>query len=62
MLHHNAFSFVNQVNVTDRVNKSSVIKNKQRSTTVFEEILLGFHHHIARLAWLIPEHLFLVKK
>ena len=52
----------NQVNVKDRVNKSSAIKNEHRSTTVFEEILLCFHHHIARLAWLITEHLFLVKK
>ena len=37
-------------------------KNKHRSTTVLEEILLDLHHHIARLAWLIQEYLFLVKK
>ena len=36
-------------------------KNKHRSTTVLEEILLDIHHHIARLAWLIQEYLFLVK-
>ena len=36
--------------------------NKHRSTTVLEEILLDPHHHIARLAWLIQEYLFLVKK
>ena len=28
-------------------------KNKHRSTTVLEEVLLDLHHHIARLAWLI---------
>ena len=37
-------------------------KNKHRSTAVLEEILLDLHHHIARLAWLIQEYLFLVKK
>ena len=37
-------------------------KNKHRSTTVLEEILLDLHHHIARLAWLMQEYLFLVKK
>ena len=33
--------------------------NKHRSTTVLEEIILDLHHHIARLAWLIQEYLFL---
>ena len=37
-------------------------KNKHRPTTVLEEISLDLHHHIARLAWLIQEYLFLVKK
>ena len=37
-------------------------KNKHRSTTGLEEILLNLHYHIARLAWLIQEYLFLVKK
>ena len=36
-------------------------KNKPRSTTVLEEILLEIHHHIVRLARLIQEYLFLVK-
>ena len=36
-------------------------KNKHISTTVLEEILLDLHH-LARLAWLIQEYLFLVKK
>ena len=36
--------------------------SKHRPTTVLEEILLDLHHHIARLAWLIQEYLFLVKK
>ena len=36
--------------------------NKHRSTTALEEILLDPQHHIARLAWLIQEYLFLVKK
>ena len=37
-------------------------KNKRRSTTVLEEILLDLHPLIARLSWLIQEYLFLVKK
>ena len=37
-------------------------KNKHRSATVLEEILLDFHHHIVRLAWPIQDYLFLVKK
>ena len=37
-------------------------KNKCRSTTVRKEVLLDLHHHVARLAWLIQEFLFLVKK
>ena len=37
-------------------------KNKHRSTTVLEEILLDLHCHIATLAWLIQKYLFLVKK
>ena len=37
-------------------------KNKHRSTTILEEILLDLYHHIVRLAWLIQEYLFLVKK
>ena len=36
-------------------------KNKHRSTTVLEKNLLDFHHHIARLAWLIQVYLFLAK-
>ena len=35
--------------------------NKHRSSTVLGKILLDLHHHIARLAWLIQEYLFLVK-
>ena len=45
-----------------RQNHYITCKNKYRSTTVLEEILLDLHHHIARLAWLIQEYLFLVKK
>ena len=37
-------------------------KSKHRSTTALEEILLELRHHIAGLAWLIQEYLFLVKK
>ena len=37
-------------------------KQAQINYTVLEEILLDLHHHIARLAWLIQEYLFLVKK
>ena len=37
-------------------------KNKCRSTTVLEEILLDLHHPLARLAWLIQEYLFFSKK
>ena len=37
-------------------------KNKHRSTTVLEEILPDLHDHIAKLAWLIQECIFLVKK
>ena len=37
-------------------------KNKHRSTTVLEEILVDLHHHIARLTWLIQEYLYLIKK
>ena len=37
-------------------------KNNRRPSTVLEEILLDLRHHIARLAWLIQEYLFLVKK
>ena len=36
-------------------------KNKHRSTTVLEKNLLDFHHHIARLAWLIQVYVFLAK-
>ena len=35
-------------------------KNKHRSSTVLEEILLDLHHHLVRLAWLTKEYLFLV--
>ena len=38
------------------------MQKKYRSTTVLEEILLDFHHHLARLARLIQEYLFAVKK
>ena len=37
-------------------------KQAQINYTVLEEILLDLHHHIARLARLIQEYLFLVKK
>ena len=46
-------------------NKTESLHNMQkqaRSTTVLEEILLDLHHHTARLACLIQEYLFLVKK
>ena len=38
------------------------MQKKHRSATVLEEILLELHHHLARLAWLIREYLFSVKK
>ena len=47
---------------SSRQNHYMKCKNNHRSTTVLEEILLDLHHHIARLAWLIQEYLFLVKK
>ena len=45
-----------------RQNHYMTCKNKHRSTTLLEEILLDLHHHIAKLAWLIQEYLLLVKK
>ena len=45
-----------------RQNYYMTYKDKHRSTTAPEKILLDLHHHIARLAWLIQEYLFLVKK
>ena len=45
-----------------RQNHYMTCKNKHRSTTVLEKILLDLHHHIARLAWLIQKYIFLVKK
>ena len=44
-----------------RQNHYMTCKNKHRSSTVLEEILLDFHNHIARLAWLMQEYVFLVK-
>ena len=32
------------------------------STIALEEISLDLHHHVARLAWLIQEYIFLGKK
>ena len=37
-------------------------KNKRRSTTVSEQLLLDLDHHIDKIAWLIKEYQFLVKK
>ena len=45
-----------------RQNHYMTCKNKHRSTTLLEEILLDLHYHIAKLAWLIQEYLLLVKK
>ena len=66
------------MNVTDIVNKSSVsffiitkvakknsgVVDKWHATTNtdIEETLPDFHHHIARLAWIIQEYLFLLRK
>ena len=41
-----------------RQNHCMKCKNKQRSTTVLQEILLDLHHHLARLAWLIQKYIF----
>ena len=38
------------------------MQKKHRSTTVLEEILFDLHQYLARLALLIQEYLFLVKK
>ena len=38
------------------------MQKKHRSTTVLEEILLDLHHPLVRLAWLIQEYPFSVKK
>ena len=38
------------------------MQKKHTSTTVHEEILLELHHHLARLASLIEEYLFSLKK
>ena len=43
-----------------RQNHYMTCENKERSTTVREEILRELHHNIARLAWLIQEYLLLV--
>ena len=45
-----------------RQNHYMTCKNKHTSNTALAEILLDLHHRIARLAWLIQGHLFLVKK
>ena len=45
-----------------RQNHYMTCKRKHRPITVLENILLDLHHHIARLAWLIKEYLFLVKR
>ena len=39
-----------------------MLKNKRRSTTVSEQLLLDLDHHIDKIAWLIKEYQFLVKK
>ena len=38
------------------------MQKKHRSTTVLKEIEPDLHHHLARLAWLIQEYIFTVKK
>ena len=43
--------------------KTESLHDMQKQAQIFyTEILLDLHHHIARLAWLIQEYLFLVKK
>ena len=44
-----------------RQNHYMTCKNKHRSSAVLEQILLDLHNHIARLAWLMQEYVFLVK-
>ena len=39
-----------------------IITRHAKTNRDFEKTLLDLHHHIARLAWLIQEYLFLVKK
>ena len=38
------------------------MQNKHRSTEALQEILLDHQQHLARLAWLIQEYIFLVRK
>ena len=38
------------------------MQKKHRSASVLDETLPDFHHHPARLAWLMQEYLFSVKK
>ena len=45
-----------------RQNHYMTCENKHRGTALLEEILHDFHDHIDRLAWLIQEYVFLVKK
>ena len=45
-----------------RQNYYTNCKKNHRSTSVLQEILLDLYHHKARLAWLLQEYLFLVKR
>ena len=47
--------------VPDRITTWHAKTSTYQPTTVLEDDLLYLHYHIARLAWLIQEYLFLVK-
>ena len=45
-----------------KIESSHDMQKEHRSNTVLEEIILDLDQHLARLAWLIQEYLFSVKK
>ena len=49
------------VAVPDRITTWHAKTSTYQPTTVLEDDLLDLHYHIARLAWLIQEYLFLAK-
>ena len=45
-----------------KIESSHDMQKEHRSNTVLEEIILDLDQHLVRLAWLIQEYLFSVKK
>ena len=61
-----SFSFITKVakkkNLRVIVFQDRIITWHAKKAPVLEEHLLNLHHHLARLAWLIQECLFSVRK